>query len=85
MYKWINHDQSARQQGAIYKFDWEGIWYNMINTTSSLNIYIYIYIYKWRFRDFRSHKEALKMYILDQRRIHKDKVAVTNQNDGKLN
>ena len=24
-YKWINHEQSARQQGAIYKFDWEGI------------------------------------------------------------
>ena len=25
MYKWINHDQSARQQGAIYKLDSEGI------------------------------------------------------------
>ena len=34
MYKWINHDQSTRQQGAIYKLDWEGIQYNMINTTS---------------------------------------------------
>ena len=25
MYKWINYDQSAQQQGAIYKLDWEGI------------------------------------------------------------
>ena len=25
MYKWINHDQSARQQGVVYNFDWEGI------------------------------------------------------------
>ena len=25
MYKWINHDQSAQQQGAIYKLDSEGI------------------------------------------------------------
>ena len=24
MYKWINHDQSARQQGTIYKLDSEG-------------------------------------------------------------
>ena len=31
---WINHEQSARQQGAIYKLDWEGIQYNMIDTTS---------------------------------------------------
>ena len=34
MYKWINHNQSARQQGAIYNLDWEGIYYNMIDTTS---------------------------------------------------
>ena len=25
MYKWINHDQSAQQQGAIYKLDSGGI------------------------------------------------------------
>ena len=25
MYKWINHDQSARQQRVIYKLDWEGV------------------------------------------------------------
>ena len=25
MYKWINHDQSAQQQGAIYKLDSESI------------------------------------------------------------
>ena len=25
MYKWINRNQSAWQQGAIYKLDWEGI------------------------------------------------------------
>ena len=34
MYKWIMHDQSDRQQGAIYKLDWEGIYYNKIDTTS---------------------------------------------------
>ena len=34
MYKWINHDQSALQQGTKYKLDWEGIQYNMIDTTS---------------------------------------------------
>ena len=34
MYKWINHDQSALRQGAKYKLDWEGIQYNMNDTTS---------------------------------------------------
>ena len=34
MYKWINHDQSARQQGAIYTLFSEGIKYNMIDATN---------------------------------------------------
>ena len=29
-----NHDQSARHQGAIYEIYWEGIQYNIIDTTS---------------------------------------------------
>ena len=34
MYKWINYNQSGGQQGAIYKLDWEGIQYNMIDTAN---------------------------------------------------
>ena len=53
MYKWINHDQSAQQQGAIYKLDWEGIQYNMIDDwylrqdwySYSILIFIFIVIF----------------------------------------
>ena len=51
MYKWINHDQSAQQQGAIYKLDWEGIQYNMIDDWYlrqdwySYSILIFIFIF----------------------------------------
>ena len=56
---WIKHDQSAQQQGAIYKLHWESIRYNMTDTTSFIlgNLQS-IFLPSKKQKDFISNKKT---------------------------